>query len=128
MGHLQSLMVRSSMLELTPLLRATQNKRNREQRIRISIYEKSCTVEYIISNKLIFLFFLYSFYSVQPLTRISKTVLVKTVFMKLANQSFHSSELWLASFIKMVWSMRVNVVSNSNTHDWTSTLLSTQTQ
>ena len=44
------------------------NKRNREQRIRISTYQKLCIVEYIISDKLKFLFsVLCSFYCAESL-------------------------------------------------------------
>jgi len=33
-----------------------RNKKNREQKVRISIYQKSCIVEYTVSDRLIFLF------------------------------------------------------------------------
>jgi len=39
-----------------PTLRAPHNKRNKEQRIRISIYQKLCIPQYMISDRLKFLF------------------------------------------------------------------------
>ena len=62
------------------------NKRNREQRIRISIYQKSCIVEYTVSNRLKFLFSVpYSFYCAEPLT--SRYVSFSTITLMFPNSA-----------------------------------------
>ena len=55
-------------MRIVGILGAPHNKGNREQRIRISTYQKLCILQYMISDRLKFLFsVLCSFYCAKPL-------------------------------------------------------------
>jgi len=96
-------------------LRASHNKRNREQRIRISTYQKLCISQYMISDRLKFLFLfsvLCFFYCAEPLSwsevysinNFTLKVRVKLFTFCLSVKEFTLLK-WILSPCRMNWSV-----------------------